>query len=281
MDKYLQTNNITLHYIEHDGTEPPLVMMPGLSMNAHYFDGLVAAGLNQLRRVLALDLRGRGLSDKPETGYSFADHAADVIGLLDKLGLEQVILGGHSFGGLLTFYLAAKYPERITKAIVIDAAAQLHPRVGELIKPSVDRLGKPMPSMESYLQVMRDAPHIKTAWLPEMEDFFRYDVETLADGSVMPRTSLSAIMQVFQAIMTEKPTDYISQIQQPLLLLNATEPYGPPDYPPLLPRENALATVAMLPHGRYVSIGGNHLTMGFGDNATQIVQAIREFITIA
>ena len=77
MAHFVQTNNIQLHYLSHPGEGPTLVLLPGLTANAHAFDGLIQAGLSPRYRVLALDLRGRGLTDKPTTGYSMADHAAD------------------------------------------------------------------------------------------------------------------------------------------------------------------------------------------------------------
>src|SRR5215216_65999 len=122
MDRFAQVNNIQLHYLDYAGGEPVLVLLPGLTANAHAFDGLIQAGLNNSFRVLALDLRGRGLSDKPAAGYSMQDHAADVISLLDSLGIERVVMCGHSFGGLLTLYLASNYPERISKLVIIDSS---------------------------------------------------------------------------------------------------------------------------------------------------------------
>jgi pimeloyl-ACP methyl ester carboxylesterase len=98
----VRVNDIQLHYLDHPGGDPPLVLMPGLTANAYSFDGLINAGLSSALRVLALDLRGRGLSDKPDSGYSMADHAADVLGLLNALEFQRVVLGGHSFWGLLT-----------------------------------------------------------------------------------------------------------------------------------------------------------------------------------
>ncbi|HEX8185076.1 MAG TPA: alpha/beta hydrolase, partial [Blastocatellia bacterium] len=85
MDHFADVNDIQLHYIDYAGSEPVLVLLPGLTANAHAFDGLIQAGLNARFRVLAVDLRGRGLSDKPAVGYSMAQHAADVIALLDHL----------------------------------------------------------------------------------------------------------------------------------------------------------------------------------------------------
>src|SRR5262245_59777895 len=86
MDRFVETNRIRQHFLAHPGDCPAIVLLPGLTANAHAFDGLIQQGLSPRFRVLALDLRGRGESDKPAAGYTMADHAADVIGLLDALG---------------------------------------------------------------------------------------------------------------------------------------------------------------------------------------------------
>ena len=62
-----------LHYLEAGGEGLPLVLVPGLTANAHSFDGLLRAGLGDALHVLVFDARGRGLSDKPEFGYAMAD----------------------------------------------------------------------------------------------------------------------------------------------------------------------------------------------------------------
>ena len=64
MGAFAPMNNIRIHHLGYAGSSPPFVLMPGLTNNAHSFGGLIRAGLNETRRVLALDLRGRGLSDK-------------------------------------------------------------------------------------------------------------------------------------------------------------------------------------------------------------------------
>ena len=162
--------------------------MPGLTNNAHSFGGLIHAGLNKTRRVLALDLRGRGLSDKPDTGYGMADHAADVVGLLDALGLDQVVLGGHSFGGMLALYVAAKYPKRFSKLVIIDSAISWPSGTGDLLKPSLDRLDKVFPSWDAYLNLAKGMPFLDGYWDQYIEEHYQADVEIRADGSVKPRT---------------------------------------------------------------------------------------------
>jgi pimeloyl-ACP methyl ester carboxylesterase len=278
MAHFVQTNNIQLHYLSHPGEGPILVLLPGLTANAHAFDGLIQAGLSPCYRVLALDLRGRGLSDKPASGYSMADHAADVIGLLDALELDQVSLGGHSFGGLLTLYIAAHWPERASKLVIIDAAGSMHPRARELIQPSVDRLGKIFPSWEAYLQAMKQMPFFEGWWDPTIESYFQADVQVNEDGTVQARSRPEAIIEAVSKGLTEPWPQHLALIRQPALLLNSLGAYGLAGAPPLLPLEQAQATVKALADCRYVEIPGNHMTMLFGQGAQRMVEAITDFI---
>ena len=188
MDNFKIVNGIQLHYLDYPGEVPPIVLMPGLTANAHSFDGLIKAGLNSRFRSLLLDLRGRGLSQKPDTGYTMADHAADVIGLFDALGFEKVFLGGHSFGALLTMYMAAKFPNRVEKLIIIDAAREMHPNVMELIRPAIERLGKTLPSWEAYISEMKNMPFFNGWWNDDVESYYLADVHINDDGSVKSRS---------------------------------------------------------------------------------------------
>lgn len=135
MDRFLETNKIRLHYIHHQGVEPPLILMHGLTANTHSFDAILKAGV-QLE-ILAVDLRGHRLSDKPTHGYTTQDHAANIIGMLDQLGMESAVIGGHSFRGVLSIYLAFHYPNHIEKIIMINAAARMHPDAATIIRPAI------------------------------------------------------------------------------------------------------------------------------------------------
>lgn len=278
MERFVQTNGIQLHCLDHPGGEPPLVLMPGLTANAHAFDGLIGAGLSPALRVLAVDLRGRGLSDKPERGYGMAEHAADVVGLLDALGLERVVLGGHSFGGLLALYMAAHYPERVARLVVLDAACSFHPQVRELIQPSLDRLGTVHPSWDEYLATIKRMPFYAGWWDPAIESAYRADVETRDDGTLRPRSRPEAIGEALDGLLAEDWPGHLAAVRQPMLLVNAPGAYGPPGTPPVLPREQALETVAAVADGRYVEVPGNHMTMLFGEGAARTVEAILDFV---
>ena len=277
MDKFIEVNGITLHYLEHGEGKPTLLLMPGLTANANEFDGLIQAGLAEHFHVLAVDLRGRGQSGKPAQGYSMGDHARDILALMDALELDQVVLGGHSFGALLTLYITAHFPERVSKLVIIDAAAELHPQVRQLIEPSLQRMGKVLPSFDAYISAMKQMPHFHNWWDSTIESYYRADVQEFEDGSVQSRLYANGILEAVDKSLEEPWTELVQQIEQPAILLNAIEPYGLPGTPPVLPQAQAQRTVEMLGNCQYYIIPGNHMTMLFGENATQIVQILREF----
>ncbi len=274
--QFLQTAGLRLHYLDYEGTAPPILLLHGLTANAQAFAGLIQAGLNAERRVVAVDLRGRGLSGKPATGYTMAAHAADVLALLDALGLARAQLVGHSFGALLSLYVAYHHPARVEKLVLLDAAARLHPQTREMLGPTLGRLGKTTVNFAEYLAQARLAPYL-TIWDARMEDYYRADVLTHADGSVTPRSAPEHIAECLaDGVYAEPWPDYIRAIEQPTLLINGTMNYALDA--PLLPKEFALETVELLPHGQYREVWGNHQTMLYGQGAQEIVPAILDFL---
>src|SRR5689334_13195510 len=109
-DRYFTVRDgLKLHYRDYPGDagKPPLLCLPGLTRNARDFAEL--AELYSPRfRVIALDFRGRGLSEyDPEPGrYVPPTYAGDVIELLDQLGIDRAIFVGTSLGGLVTMAVA-------------------------------------------------------------------------------------------------------------------------------------------------------------------------------
>jgi len=281
MEQWVETNGIRLAYLDHSGPGEPLILLHGLTANAHFFNGLIQAGLNEKTRVIAVDLRGRGQSSQPAVGYTMADHAADIIGLFDALGLQQAILGGHSFGGLLTLFIAANYPERVKQLIVMDAAAAAaRPEVVEAIKPSLDRLGQIMPSWAVYRDAMKHSPYYYDGfWNAALEEYYHADVETRADGSVQSRTKPAAIRQVIEGVLAVDWADVLAKIHQPVLLLNAPQPIAGPGTAPVLSEAGAMETVNALSNCVYVKTPGHHITMFFGENARHVVRTIHNFIS--
>ena len=275
---FIETNGIRLHYLDHGSSDgPTLVLAHGLTANAHFFDAMVAEGLSEDLRVLAVDLRGRGLSDKPETGYAMEEHAQDVVGLVEALGIDSYVMGGHSFGGMLTYYMAVHHPQRMRRCVVLDAPSEVDPRIAEQIKPSLARLDMTLPSFDVYLAAIKQLPYYDSWWDPRMEAYFRADVVDVADG-VRPRSSAAHIAEAVDRVNDIDWPAIVAGIDKPTLLLRATGDFGPPGSPPLLSREVAERAVARLGEATLIDVDGNHMTAFFGPSAATVTAAVRRFV---
>ncbi|MGC9196834.1 MAG: alpha/beta fold hydrolase [Syntrophobacteraceae bacterium] len=97
-------------------------------------------------RIVVPDLRGHGDSDKPACCYGIEDYALDLSLLMDALGLDKVDLVGHSMGSFIAQFLAARYPERVGRLVLISSAPCLADKTALLeIKPSIEALKDPIP----------------------------------------------------------------------------------------------------------------------------------------
>ncbi len=276
---YLKTNGINLHYLHFKGDGQPLVLLHGLTANAHAFDGLIKAGLSPAFDIYCIDLRGRGKSGKPETGYSIRDHALDVLGLIEELPAERVTLVGHSFGALVSVYLAHQFPDRVEKVVMMDIGARVHPKVKEMVAPSVARLLETYPSLDTYLEKIRSAPYLKGEWYPEMDVYYEADVEDIGGGQVKPRSKMEHIQEAVEAALDAGVDwmDILKNLPHPTLLIQAQGDYhlGAP----LLPEAYARETVNLLPNGHFTQVSGNHITMLFGPAAEETSREITKFVT--
>src|SRR3970040_1089201 len=138
---------------EWPGKGPAIVCIHGLTANHTCWQSL-ADILAPDYRLIAYDLRGRGGSDKPPKGYSLEIHARDLLGLLDHFGLKTAIIMGPSLGAEIALYVAARFPKRTKKLILVDGGLDFRAEVFDSIAPAVNRLGGEFPSMEVFLQVV-------------------------------------------------------------------------------------------------------------------------------
>lgn len=122
---YATVNGVRLHYVE-GGQGPALVCLPGWPQTWYSYHP-IAAELAQHYRVIIVDIRGMGSSDKPASGYDKKTMAQDIYELLRHLGLSNASLLGHDIGGMVATSFAFNHPEATDKLILADGA---HPSEG-------------------------------------------------------------------------------------------------------------------------------------------------------
>ncbi len=119
MPHIVTNDGVRLHYVER-GSGAPLVMIPGWSQSAAQFEAQTEA-LSAGRRVIAIDMRGHGESDKPEHGYRIQRLAMDVRNAIEALGLERASLLGHSMGcSVIWCYLDLFGEEGLERLVLVD-----------------------------------------------------------------------------------------------------------------------------------------------------------------
>ena len=112
--------NGTKIYVRVGGKGPAVVMLHGFGDTGDMW-APIAAMLVKDHTVIVPDLRGMGLSAHPDTGYTKKNEAVDVAGVLDHLKVDKADLVTHDIGNMVGYALAAQYPNRIARWIVIDA----------------------------------------------------------------------------------------------------------------------------------------------------------------
>src|SRR5262249_39477214 len=147
----IKTDGATIH-VRVGGKGPAVVMLHGFGDTGDMWAPL-AVVLAKDHTVIVPDLRGMGLSSYPDTGYDKKTQALDIARVMDRLNVDKADLVTHDIGNMVGYALAAQYPDRITKWVIIDAPL---PGIGpweEILKspllwhfnfrgPDVDRLVK-------------------------------------------------------------------------------------------------------------------------------------------
>jgi len=135
-------DGLRLHYRDYPGGAGrfPLLCIPGLTRNARDFEG-VAERLAGDRRVICVDLRGRGESEAASDSatYNPLVYLDDVRALIAELGLERVVMFGTSLGGLVTMLLAATDKPRLAGVLLNDVGAVLEEKGLDHIRAYVGR----------------------------------------------------------------------------------------------------------------------------------------------
>jgi pimeloyl-ACP methyl ester carboxylesterase len=108
-------------HVQQAGEGPDILLIHGVTGDLSiWFLCKLMTDLAADHRVTAYDLRGHGYSDVPPSGYTSADHAADLFSLMDRIGARRARLVGHSFGGVIAAHAAALEPGRVEAVVLSD-----------------------------------------------------------------------------------------------------------------------------------------------------------------
>lgn len=121
--KFIEVDGMSVHYRVEGWAQDsiPIVLLHGTGASLHTWDGWVNA-LKSERKIIRLDLPAYGLTGpNPTSDYSQEFYATFINNFLTKLGVKQCIISGNSLGGSIAWNYAVKYPEKVSKMILVDA----------------------------------------------------------------------------------------------------------------------------------------------------------------
>lgn len=117
---FLQVDGVRLRYLDTGGDGPPVVLLHGFASAIENWAPVIPK-LQGRYRLIALDLKGFGWSDRPEGDYSPQEEARLVVGLMDRLGVQRAAVVAHSWGSSVALALALQAPERVSRIALYDA----------------------------------------------------------------------------------------------------------------------------------------------------------------
>lgn len=170
-----------IHCLEWSSEGVPLVLVHGFGNEGHIWDDfapLVAAHY----RVIAIDQRGHGDSaHDAELRYDYAYLVADLEAVTAALGIERLVLVGHSLGGRTAMFFAGKHPERMAGLVIVDSAPEFDVRGTSRIRQEAEARGDG--SVASVAEYQRVLAHNFPAGRPDaLARMAKYELKQRADG---------------------------------------------------------------------------------------------------
>lgn len=204
--------------VREEGSGPLMLFFHGITSNSAVFAPLMAAFSDRFTAI-AVDQRGHGLSDKPETGYDAADFADDIAGLIRHFDRGPAVLVGHSLGSRNSVTAAAKYPDLVRSVVAIDFVPYIESEVFDALEARVnagDQLFESLKAVEDYLanrypNIPRDA--IKTRALSGYRP---------VDGGMRPLASPKAMDQIAKGLRADLAPAY-RNVERPVLIVRGGE----------------------------------------------------------
>ena len=181
--QFLEINGVRLAVFEQTGADPPIFFAHATGLHARCWNQVIARIPE--RRAIALDMRGHGLSSKPEPPYRWSQFGEDVAAVLRALGLRGATGAAHSMGGHSLAFAAAIVPEAFAELILIDpiimppALYTGKPRDAHFARKRRNRWESPDEMFERF----KDRPPFRDWDRAVLRDYCDYGLEPAADGN--------------------------------------------------------------------------------------------------
>lgn len=236
------------------GRGSPLVALHGLTASYVSFYGL-AERLAGRKPVFALDLRGRGDSDKPAGPYGMKQHATDVAAAMRAMGLGPSVIVGHSMGAFVATALAAQFPQLVAGLVLIDggyapaiAGPTSQSGLDAALALRIALLRQTYPSREAYRAFWRTQPHFPAAdWSPWIEAFLDYELGG-EPPQLRPKAEEEAVKaDLMEGLQSEQIAERLRSIRVPVLMVRAPAGFVP-GQPPLFPDAMIERMRELVPH---------------------------------
>jgi lipase len=261
----------------HAGEGPdPVVCLHGITAQHRAFNA-AARYLGPSLGLVGVDLRGRGDSDKPESGYSLEAHAADVVRVLDHLGLQSAVLAGHSMGAFVALKTALLFPERVRALVLLDGGwprvessptemteeeKQEASALEEGLARAFKRLDMTFESPEAYLDFWFPDQNLKMEDLPpDLADYYLYDLGEVENG-YNPKASRVAAEEDSPSVSSTSPTaEQMRGVACPVALVRASQGFFPGSEPLISDETRDVMAESLDIRTEILLEGANHYTM--------------------
>ncbi len=237
----------------------PIVLLHGLASSARTWD-LLAPYLASDFRVVALDERGHGESDKPEEGYDLATFVDDVRGVVEALQLGRPAVVGQSWGGHVALQYAVTYPDAISHLILVDGGfTDMQLREGLTWDVAEKQLTPPDIRMPLPAFVERLRSRLGTAYSDRVRDAILGNVWIDQRGVVHPHLTRERHLRLARAIWEHRTSRLFEKVRCPTLVVPAEPPELASDPERLRWKRRAVALAEQrLPRGRILWMRDTH-----------------------
>jgi pimeloyl-ACP methyl ester carboxylesterase len=219
-----------IHFLDWgEPDRPPVLLIHGLS-NAAWSWTPVARRIRSVRHVVAMDLRGHGLSDAPTEGYDPDGFTADVIAVAEGAGLlgaagDRVVLAGHGFGAIVAAWAALALGDRCAGLVLVDGGWEsIETATGMDVDEFLRNLNEPPEVLRSMTAFLADrAGFDPGTWDADQERAARATVVETHAGRVVPETRPHARDASVLAMFDYEPAAVLSRVAAPIVALRAAD----------------------------------------------------------